>query len=254
MPLDTGVSPGTPVATSGQQVTSPAPGATTSGPQDSPDAKELRRKITSQAEEIKRLRGVVERVEQNPEAMKVLRGETAPTQDEGVELEELSKKLWESGNAEDFTRALKAAAELGERRATDRVRQEMAPFQRRQVADTFSRKLNEFFGPQGKDLPDLAEPQSDFTRFLASEIRAYPWLRDLVDNDLDAAVSVAWERYVRENGDPAAEKARRLEHDRRSAASLEDSTGVVPGLSGIVQVGGNKSLLEIFQELESRGS
>jgi hypothetical protein len=252
-----GVSPGTPAVTSGPTVSSPAPGTTTSGPQDSPEAKELRRKITSQAEEIKRLRGVMEQIEQNPKVMEALRGDVRDAPKDGMEeFREVATKLWEGDERgpESFAKALATAADVGERRAIERMRQELDPWKRRQVVDTMSRKLNDFFGPSGKDLPEMAAPSSDFTRFLSTEIRTYPWLRDLLDNDLDAALSVVWERFTRENGDPAAEKQRRLERERRAAASLEDSTGMVPGMAGIVQAGGNKTLLEIFTELESRGS
>ena len=242
MPENIATSPGTGEPTSGTPsgvVSSPGAGSPTSG--DDEQVKELRQRLTTQAEEIKTLgeeltglRGSLGRYPDSERLIQFLRtGEfeepvvrngQGPTGEPGASAENMLAKAFEEVDGEAFTQGMRA---LREEITKDLSKQYDGRF--KDVSQrTTDGVVRNFFAD--RQAPDMTQAGSEFWKHTSKLVneggttgRA---INSLLQTDLEAGLEFAWEQYTKTHGDPATEARKREGVEARRLASLESGAGL----------------------------
>ena len=244
----------------------PAPSGSTSDASEGPEVqvKELRAKVTEQAEQMKEMQSnfdtLFKRVTSynDPKFQAHLKGEPVPV-DGGAPktFGEMATHFFsdEGGTPEALAEMLKTAAEMGEQNAIKRLSPELE----RSNADRLERVTQNFFQEQG--VPELAKAGSRFWKYLGNIVSDDPVIRTALNHDPRRGIKLAYEGYVEQYGDASkivgrAEQKRDaslLDQSQPGSATTDKMEAFIKSKAGKGDLK-NLSLEDISKQMEAAGA
>jgi hypothetical protein len=211
--------------TSGQSASSPSHGTSTSGASEVESLKtqvsELRRKVTSQAEQIQQrdarwVEAIQTKVPNGDKVIAAISGDTSAMP--STNMQELLERALVDGDVGAFQSVLTQTVQD----AVNRIEKKLGPQIQRANAAAVDGTVRSFFTDRG--IPEFLSEDSPFQDFQQKEVDAHPELGVLLAHNPKLGLEVLYDRYARAHGDPAAEKKADLEARRRAA--LETAGGM----------------------------
>lgn len=253
-------------STSGGDTSSPDAGDSTSG--DDTQSVELRRKVTEQSEEIKTLKT------QHEQLMASLRSypdvdrlenflRTGQDSVDGANTNEGNGDSAESmivrGLSEFDNDAVAKGVGLLREQIKEEVRAEIGGQVKNLTERTTDTIVRTFF--VDRDAPEMAAAGSDFWKFVGKAASGGTpqgkAMNSLLQNDLDAGLEYAYDLFVREHGDPAAERKKRQGVSLRKRVVSEAGASLTPDIAPYIHESGGpkkRGLVELRKLMREKGA